>query len=156
TNNFFDPAANAPVTLLSTNFATINTRTPFETTSGNVGALQLSQPLLKNFWIDGSRYTIYSAKKNVTVQEGSFRDRVMSMLVDLETAYYRLVALEDAVKVQETALELAQRLLAENKKRVEVGALAPLDEQQAQAQEATTRANLILAEVDRSTAERNL
>jgi outer membrane protein len=128
----------------------------FDTTSGSVGALSLSQPLLRNFWVDATRYNIYSAKQNVSSQEGNFRDQVMLMLLNVETAYYRLVSLEDGVKVQEKALELAERLLAENKKRVEVGALAPLDEQQAQAQAATTRAALIQAEAARDTAQRDL
>ena len=47
--------------------------------------------------------------------------------------------------VQEKAVELATQLVVENKKRVEVGALAPLDEQQAEAQAASTEATLIAA-----------
>jgi outer membrane protein TolC len=47
--------------------------------------------------------------------------------------------------VQEKAVELATQLVVENKKRVEVGALAPLDEQQAEAQAASSQAALIAA-----------
>jgi outer membrane protein len=50
------------------------------------------------------------------------------------------------VKVQQKALELAQRLLAENKKRVEVGAMAPLDEKSAESQAAISRAGLLAAQ----------
>ena len=47
--------------------------------------------------------------------------------------------------MQEKAVELATQLVVENKKRVEVGSLAPLDEKQAEAQAETTRAALIAA-----------
>src|SRR4051812_1928517 len=130
TNNFFDPAANAPVTLLSTNYATINRRTPFETTDGSVAAISLAQPLLKDFWVDQPRLTIYSNKKAVTSRDADFRDQITTTTTDVEEAYYNLVSAEDQVTVQQKALEWADRLLAENKKKVEVGALAPLDIQQ--------------------------
>ena len=42
-------------------------------------------------------------------------------------------------------MELAQQLVVENKTRVEVGALAPLDEKQAEAQAASSQATLIAA-----------
>jgi outer membrane protein len=64
----------------------------------------------------------------------------------VEQAYYNLIFARENVKVQATALELASQLLRENKKRVEVGALAPLDEKQSEAEVASTRAALIEAE----------
>jgi len=47
--------------------------------------------------------------------------------------------------VQQKAVELAERMVTENRKRLEVGALAPLDLQSAEAQAATTRAAVIAA-----------
>jgi outer membrane protein TolC len=64
---------------------------------------------------------------------------------DVMLDYYELVFARENVMVKEKALELAQRLASENRKRVEVGTLAPLDEKQAEAQAATARADLILA-----------
>jgi outer membrane protein TolC len=61
----------------------------------------------------------------------------------VEIRYYTVIAAADGVRVSEKALELAERLLAENKKRVEVGALAPLDEKQAEAEVATRKADLL-------------
>src|SRR5262249_6694242 len=52
--------------------------------------------------------------------------------------------------------QLAERLLAENKKRVEVGALAPLDEKQAESQVAGSRADLLAAEGTEDTQQRVL
>jgi outer membrane protein TolC len=156
TNQFFDPIANAPVVLLSTNFATVNTRTPFETTDANAAAVSLTQPLLKNFWIDAPRFQIYASKHDVKVSESTFRGQVMSTITDVESAYFNLIYAEDFVTVQEEALKLANQLLAENKKKVQVGALAPLDEKQAEAQAASSQAALLQAQADRDTAQRVL
>ena len=69
----------------------------------------------------------------------------MSVVTTVEQAYYDLIYARENVTVQEKAVELATQLVVENKKRVEVGALAPLDEKQAEAQAAPTRATLIAA-----------
>ena len=69
----------------------------------------------------------------------------MNTVTTVEQAYYDLIYDRENVKVQEKAVELATQLVVENKKRVEVGALAPLDEQQAEAQAASSQAALIAA-----------
>ncbi len=129
---------------------------PFETTSGNAGIFTMRQPLLKNFWIDNTRLQIFLNKKNLKISELGLRSRVINTVTDVEAAYYNLIYAEDNVTVQEKALELAERLVAENKRRVEVGALAPLDEKQAESQAAANRADLLDARASRDTAERVL
>jgi len=116
-----------------------------ETSSGNVGVLQLRQPVLKNSWIDSTRLSIAVNKRNLKISELDLRSQVMSTVTAVEEAYYNLIFAEENVKVQQAALELAKRLLAENKKKVEVGALAPLDEKQAQSQVASSEADLLAA-----------
>jgi outer membrane protein TolC len=60
------------------------------------------------------------------------------------------------VEVQRQAVELAERLVTENRRRVEVGALAPLDSKQAESQAASARADMLAAESTRDTTERVL
>jgi outer membrane protein TolC len=156
TNTFFDIGAGQPVSFLSTNFATIPTRTPFENAGGTVGFFQLRQPLLKNFWIDATRLQIYLDKKNVKISELDLRSQLMTTITSVEQAYYELVFAKENVAVQQKGLELADRLLAENKKRVEVGALAPLEEKQAQSQAAASRALLLAAQGTEDTQQRVL
>jgi outer membrane protein TolC len=60
------------------------------------------------------------------------------------------------IEVQTKAVELAERLLVENRKRVEVGAMAPLESQQAEAQVASSKADLIQAQQNFGTAQNNL
>jgi outer membrane protein TolC len=108
--------------------------------------IQLRQPLLKNFWIDPARATIKINRVNLRLSEEQLRQAINDTLFRTEQAYYNLIFARENVKVQATALDLASQLLRENRKRVEVGALAPLDEKQAESEVASTRADLIEAE----------
>lgn len=157
TNSFLDINSGNTISYLSTNFnATIGQRSSFEVTSGSLGFLELRQPLLKNFWIDGTRLSISISRTALKRSEADFRDQVMDTITGVENAYLELIHADENVKVQEKALELAERSLAENKRRVEVGALAPLDEKQAQSQVSSSRADLLSAQANRETLERVL
>jgi outer membrane protein TolC len=137
-------------------FTNIAVRTPFEQVSGQVGVFQVRQPLLKNFWIDNVRFQILFDKRTLKISEEDLRFQIMVSLTAVETAYYNLVAAQENVKVQQQALQLAEELLAENKKRVEVGVLAPLDEKQAESQVAGSRADLLNALGTEDTQQRVL
>ncbi len=141
---------------LSTNYALVGGRDPFESARGTIGLMQLRQPLLKGFWIDSARLQIYLDRRNLRISELELRNQVHQTITAVEQAYYNLIFSQENVKVQQTALELADRLLAENRKRVEVGALAPLDEKQAEAQAASSRADLLAAQGSEDTQQRVL
>lgn len=129
---------------------------PFENSSADVGFMTLRQPLLKDFWTDQPRLQIFIAKKDVQKSDLSFSATVMDMVTRVEEYYCGLISADESVRVQEMAVELAERLVAENRRRVEVGALAPLDEKQAEAQAAASRAALLQQRAARDTAERLL
>jgi outer membrane protein TolC len=116
----------------------------FESTVGSA-SINATQPLLKNFWIDANRLNILVAKNRLKYSEQLLRLQMMQIINQLEQAYYDLIYARENVLVQEKAVELAERLVVENRKKVEVGSLAPLDLQQAESQAATTRAALISA-----------
>lgn len=125
----------------------------------NVGSsvgVNLTQPLLKNFWIDSTRLSIQLDKNRVKRSEQDVRNQVITTASTVARAYYDLIAAIENVKVQQAAVGLAERLLAENKKRVEVGALAPLDVQDAQAQLATSQAALIAAQGTQGDAQNRI
>jgi outer membrane protein len=110
--------------------------------------ITLSQPLLRNFWIDGPRANIALARTQLKVSEAALRYQLMLLVSRVEQAYYNLIFSREAVKVQEKALELFERLLADNRRRVEVGTMARLEEKQAESQVATSRADLLAAQRD--------
>lgn len=137
-------------------FGTNVVRFPFENSSANVGVFSMRQPLLKNFWIDSTRLQIFVSKQNLKISELGLRNQIITTVTAVEEAYYNLIYQGESVKVQRKAMELAERLVAENRRRVEVGALAPLDEKQAESQAAASRADLLDAQANRETAERVL
>lgn len=118
---------------------------PFESTTARVLA-EIRQPLLKNFFIDSTRLNIRVSKNRLKYSEQQLRQRLMQIVTQTEQNYYSLIASREYVKVQQKAVELASRLLEENRKRVEVGAMAPLDEKQAEAQASSSRADLLEAQ----------
>lgn len=118
--------------------------------------LNMTQPLLRNMWIDTPRLNIQLAKRNLKQDEELLRDQIIRTATEVTIAYHDLIAARENVRVQQKALELAERSLMENKKRVEVGAMAPLDEKEAAAQVAQSRAALISAERDLSLAQNAL
>lgn len=117
---------------------------------------EFRQPLLKNSWIDGTRYNIRANKIGLRQDELTLRYRILSVVAAVEQAYYDLIAAVENVRNAEKSLELADRLYQENQKRVQVGALAPLDEKESASQLATSRAELIRAQTSVQVAENRL
>jgi outer membrane protein TolC len=156
TNSFVNINNGQTVSYLSTNYSTVTTRNFFESVSSSVGLASFDQPLLKNFWIDNARLQIFLDKRNLKITELDLRAQVMNTITAVEQAYYNLIFAQENIVVQQKALQLAQQLLAENKRRVEVGTLAPLDEKQAESQAASSQADLLAALGTESTQQRVL
>ena len=102
--------------------------------------------MLKNFWIDNNRLQLKLSKANLKISEQSLRLQIMQTVTAVMTNYYSLLYARGNVDAQATALETGQQLVAENIKRVEMGALAPLDEKQSESQAAASLAALQAAE----------
>jgi outer membrane protein len=124
---------------------------PFQNRS--FAGITLTQPLLRNFLYDNARLSISLAKTQLRMSEAAFLFRLMDVINRVEQAYHNLIFARENVKVQERALELAERSLLENKKRVEVGSMAPLDEKQAESLVASSKAALIDAQRQRAAQE---
>ncbi len=118
---------------------------PFDQSAGST-AITVNQPLLKNFWIDNTRLNIRVNKNKLKSSELGLKQTLMSTATSVEQAYYDLIAARENVKVQEKAVEIAAALLNENNKRVQFGAMTPLDAQDAEAQVASSQAALIVAQ----------
>jgi len=116
-----------------------------ETSSGSIG-VQLTQPLLKNFWIDTTRLNIRVAKNRLKYSEQGLREQIITSATAVENAYYELVYALENVEVQQEALDLAQTQLDQDKQRVQIGTLAILSVQQDESQVAQSQANLIAAQ----------
>ncbi len=118
--------------------------------------LTLSQPVLKNFWIDTPRLTISVAKDQMRIDEQGLRLKIMTVVTSVKTAYFNLIAAREQVLVNVEAVKLADQQVQEDQKRVQVGALAPLDEKLSESTLATDQANLLAAEQALAQAENTL
>ena len=116
-----------------------------ENSGGTVG-VSVTQPLLNGFWMDSTRLTISAAKNNLKLSEQGLRNQLITTVTAVENAYYELIYARENVKVQREALALAQTQRDQDRQRVQIGSLAPLDVQQDEAQVAQNRANLIAAQ----------
>jgi outer membrane protein len=115
--------------------------------------ITLRLPLLKNLWIDNNRFQILLSKNTLQSSEEVLRQQIMATVTSVEQAYYELIFARENVKVNQAALQLAEQQYAEDRKRVQVGALAQLDEKQSESQAASSRADLVLAEQTQHTQE---
>jgi outer membrane protein TolC len=126
-----------------------------KSTDGSV-EVDLTQHLLRNFWIDKTRLTIRVAKNRLKFSEQSLRQQFITTVTAVENAYYELIYAQENVKVQQEALNLAQTQLDQDNQRVQIGTLAQLDVQQDQAQVAQSQANLIAAQSTLNTDQNTL
>ena len=107
--------------------------------------IQMRQHLLQGFGLATNRRFIIQAKNDREISDISFRQQVMFTVAQIENMYWNLVNAYEDVKAKQRALELSQRLEADNRKQVEIGTLAPIEVVNAQAQVATANQNLIVS-----------
>jgi outer membrane protein TolC len=115
-----------------------------------------TQPVLRGFKIDNTRQQLQVSLINREISDEAVKATVAQTVANVRNAYWDLVFARSAVDVARRALDLADRLVADNEARVEVGTLAPLDIVQAQAEAATRRQTLAAAEATASTADLSL
>lgn len=120
--------------------------------NANVNAIYI-QPLLRGFRIDGTRSQLQVTHLTQEMSEIALRGTIVRTLANVRNAYWDLVYAIEAADVAGRSLSLATKLVEDNRARVEVGAMAPLDVVQAQAEEATRRQVLTRADAERRTAE---
>ena len=115
----------------------------FSNASGQGPFIQIRQPLMENFAIDDARLNIEASRQNLKISEFQLHQSILQIVNRVEDAYYDLIAARENVRVQESAVQLADQLWQENQKRVALGALAPIEEAEARSQAATAKASLL-------------
>jgi len=116
-------------------------------------ALTLTQPLLRGFLVDNTRQQLVVTALNRDASEIQLRGTIATTLANVRNAYWELLFALQALDVAQGSLDLANKLVQDNQARVEVGALAPLDVVQAQAEAATRQQAVAQAEAQWRTSE---
>src|SRR6185437_1770298 len=95
-----------------------------------------------------NRRLIRISKNNREIADVAFRNQVIQTVSQIENIYWDLVSAYENVRVQESSLSLAQKTLADNKKQVEIGTLAPIEIVRAESGVATANQSLITAQTN--------
>jgi outer membrane protein TolC len=118
--------------------------------------LSYSQPLIRNFSIDQIRDQVQLSQKFRDLSDIQLQAVIVGTTRNVRNAYWDLATAIANLKAQQQSLELSQQSLTDNKKRVEIGTLAPIDIVQAQAEVASNEQGVIVAEANIKTAQDNL
>ena len=111
-------------------------------------ALSANQPLLSGFGrLPNERY-IMVARNNTSVAENVFRLQLITTIVAVGNAYWDLVAMRENIRVAEQSLAVARQLLEDNRIRLDVGTMSPLDVTSAESEVATRVRDLTVAETN--------
>ena len=116
-------------------------------------SLQYVQPLLRNRTVDSSRQQLLVSKRNRDISDIDLRGSVVSTVRNVKSAYWDLKAAIANLDVQRQSLELARQTLKDNRTRVEVGTMAPIDIVEAESEVARNEENVIVAEANIKAAE---
>ena len=112
-------------------FATVN---PSLTAALNVG---FTQPLLRNRGASITKLPIMIARSQARRSEYDFRDQLLQLLQQAESAYWDVIESRESLRVQEEFLKLSDAALKRSQKELELGAMSPLDIYRPQQQYAT-------------------
>ena len=115
-----------------------------------------SQPLLKDRETDAARHQFAIARRDAATSELEYREAVVKTVASVKQAYWTLKATRANVTLQQRSLELAESLVRENRVRVELGQMPPIDLVQAEAEVAQRREGVIQAQAIAGDAEDRL
>lgn len=117
---------------------------------------RLVQPVLRDFKIDSVRSQIQILQINRDVTDLQVKGTIENTLANVRNAYWELVYAIRAIDVAQRSLALSQKLVEDNRIKVEIGTLAPIDVIQAEVQSASAAQAVTVAEATWRTAELNL
>ncbi|MGA3263913.1 MAG: TolC family protein, partial [Terracidiphilus sp.] len=87
----------------------------------------VTQHLLRGAGIWVNKRYIYQALNNRRITDASFRQQILYTVNQVETIYWGLVQAYEDVQAKERALEQSTKLVADYRKELEIGTVAPLD-----------------------------
>jgi outer membrane protein TolC len=119
-------------------------------------SLSISQPLLRNFSIDNLRQQLDVGRKNRDISDLRLQSSILTTQRTVRHAYWELAYAYEALTVQQQSLHLARESLRNNRARVEIGTMAPIDIVEAEAEVAQREEAVIVAEAAIDRAEDTL
>jgi outer membrane protein len=116
-------------------------------TSGDLD-LQITQNLLNGFGRAVNDRNIRVQKNNEKVTDLQFEQQVITTVSAALNLYWDLVAFRQDLQARQRELETAQQLLADNRRQVELGALAEIEITRAEAQVYSSQQDLLVSQTN--------
>ena len=108
--------------------------------------LTFNMPLLKGLGSETATEALVLARNNLDISRAELERQAELIMEQVEGAYWDVVAAREALRIARLSLDRAQDLLELNRKKVEVGTLAPIEITQAEAGVASQEEGVIVAE----------
>jgi outer membrane protein len=107
--------------------------------------LQVTQNLLQGFGRAVNERNIRVQKNNMKVTDLQFKQQVITTVSAALNLYWDLVSFNQDVLARRDEVATAEHLLNDNKRQVDIGALAPIEVTRAEAQYYTSQQDLVIA-----------
>ena len=128
----FDPVTNAFSESISTNVSSF-------------AGITVTQPILRGYGWDSNHARVRIAMESSEAAWETFRAQVMDIVEATISSYQNLYFAQQNLQIAERNRNLALQLLTDNQKRVDSGAMAPLDIVQAESEAALREVSVISA-----------
>jgi outer membrane protein TolC len=119
-------------------------------------AFQFTQPLLRNRLIDQNRSAIKLANLDRKISDSQFRQTITTTIAAIQGVYWDLVYAIRNYAIKRESVKLAQITVDQNREKVRIGTMSPLDVTVAQAAVASRMVDLVAAQQSINIAENNL
>jgi outer membrane protein len=119
-------------------------------------SFDLSQPMWRGFKIDVNRAQFRISKKNQEITDVQLRQQIVATTRAVRLAYWTLVGARYNLGVAQASLDISRQTLRDNRTRVEVGTMAPIDVVGAEAEVARNEESAIIAAAQIDEAEDQL
>ncbi len=119
-------------------------------------SFSFTQPLRRNRKIDQYRSAIRLANLDIKINDSKFKQKVVETIASIQSQYWDLVSAIRNYDIKRSSVALAQVQLRDNKRKVDVGTLAPIGVTEAQATVAQREVDMITAEETINQAENAL
>ncbi len=106
----------------------------------------ITQHLLQGFGLAPNLRFIRTAYNDREISDVSFRGQVIATVTQIQNIYWDLVTAYEDTRVKERSLGLANQLLADTQKQVQIGTLAPIEIVRSQSAVATAKQDLIVSQ----------
>jgi outer membrane protein len=111
------------------------------------------QQLLNGFGLFPNTQFIVEARNNSKAARYTLENEVITVVTNVEDAYWNLVYARENVGVQQTSVNWAQKNLQDTQKQMQIGTLAQLDVVTAESQLASSQQALIVAQTNEQQQE---